>query len=427
MANPNIFCSAPWYELQIYWDGSLGFCCQESHKLYPADQDKKYNVATMSIREWMASEPMRSVRRAIQGDQPLTICRRCYVDEEFGSTSRRHKTNQKSVIFTRSNFKESYEQSPGHGKFIGVAPADMPIDLHIDLGNYCNLTCKMCKPEASSSIAVQEVKWGNDLARQYVGTDWTRDQAVWDRVVNEIVLIPKLSNIHFMGGETLITPRFKDFVQAIAAANRYDTGISFVTNGTSYDSELVNMLKGFKRVGIEVSIESLTDHNHYQRQGTDTSQVLANIDRYQQAGFEITLRPAVSALTIGTYWTLLKYALDNKLIVKGQIAFSPPMVHPSILPIEIRREYRQAYEKLITDYSLTESISNDYNESDANQYRRIIKNQIEQTLALLDSPEHDRINLQNLVAHCKKWDLIHGYDAIDLYPELADIFKHYGY
>ena len=34
MTDKNIFCNSPWYELHIYWDGSLGFCCQEAHKLY---------------------------------------------------------------------------------------------------------------------------------------------------------------------------------------------------------------------------------------------------------------------------------------------------------------------------------------------------------------------------------------------------------
>jgi hypothetical protein len=103
------------------------------------------------------------------------------------------------------------------------------------------------------------------------------------------------------------------------------------------------------------------------------------------------------------------------------------MIHPAVLPIDVRQGYRPAYEKLIQDYNLLESVVDDYNESDSNQYRRIIKNQIEQTLALLDSPAHDEVNLQNLVAHCKKWDLIHGYNAIELYPELADIFRHHGY
>ena len=35
--------------------------------------------------------------------------------------------------------------------------------------------------------------------------------------------------------------------------------------------------------------------------------------------------------------------------------------------------------------------------------------------------------LTEMVAHCRKWDPIYKYNALDLYPELAEIFKKYGY
>ena len=70
----------------------------------------------------------------------------------------------------------------------------------------------MCFPRASSKIAVQEVKWGIESSKKYVGTDWTSDQSVWDNFKTQLVTIQKLKNIHFMGGETLISPRFEDLV-----------------------------------------------------------------------------------------------------------------------------------------------------------------------------------------------------------------------
>jgi hypothetical protein len=125
------------------------------------------------------------------GDEKLSICSRCYFEEEHGDTSRRHRSNQKSVIFTNKNFHESYDQSPGwnkfeHSKLNQGSYSGVPIDLHIDLGNYCNLTCKMCWPKASSSIASQYVKWGIKDAKQYIGNDWTRDDDVWNRVLTEL-------------------------------------------------------------------------------------------------------------------------------------------------------------------------------------------------------------------------------------------------
>ena len=434
-----IFCNSPWYELQIYWDGSLGFCCQEDHKLYPDDLGGHYNVGNMTIAEWFDSAPMRTARLAMLGSTPNSICRRCYHEQDLKGTSRRHRCNQKSVIFTKSQFDQSYKQSPGYEKFESSrinqgAYGGMPIDLHIDLGNYCNLACKMCNPRASSQIAVQEVKWGNIDAKQYVGTDWTRNQEVWTRVLDELASIKELNNVHFMGGETLITKRFEDFVDHMIARGRTDLRFSFVTNGTTFNQALLDKLKKFNRVGIEVSIETVTKHNAYQRQGTDTELVLEHLDRYleQCNGNNITLtaRPAISALTIGQYHTLLRYCLERKIIVKSLLVTRPDFLNTQILPDTIKQSYIQDYRKLIDDYDLS-SIDHlqDYNESDPNQIVHIVSDQVAQCIKILNAPRpaDSEAQLANLVRHCERWDRVYGYNAQELYPEFDCILEQHGY
>ena len=393
----------------------------------------------MSIAEWFDSTPVREFRSAVAGNSKVSACQRCYTEETYSGSSRRHKSNQKSVIFTKTNFSESYQQSPGYRHFNfsqqnNGAYGGMPIDLHIDLGNYCNLTCKMCNPRASSSIASQHVKWGMLEATQYIGSDWTRNEEVWSRVLNELVKIPKLNNIHFMGGETLITKRFEDFVDFMIAHGRLDLNFSFVTNGTTFNQSLLDKLKRFQRVGIEVSIESITDHNAYQRQGTDTKLVLGNIEKYlaQCNGSSITLtaRPAISALTIGSYSSLLKFCLDKKIIVKSLLVNNPKFLDIRVLPDQIREQYYQQYRDLEHSLNLTEiEASDDYNESDPNQINKIIKNQITQCINILTAPRlpnSDQL-LTDMVAWCRRWDDVHGYNALDLYPELAEEFINRGY
>jgi hypothetical protein len=34
---------------------------------------------------------------------------------------------------------------------------------------------------------------------------------------------------------------------------------------------------------------------------------------------------------------------------------------------------------------------------------------------------------KQFVEHCKKWDQVYGYNAVKLYPELAEVFDRYGY
>lgn len=429
MANPGVFCNTPWYELHIYWDGSLGICCQEAHKLYTGTD---YNIATMTIGEWFNSEPVRDFRQRILKDSRLSECSRCYSEEDSGGASRRQRANQKSVIFTQA-FRHSFEQSPGRKHFNNSGfTATQPIDIHIDLGNFCNLACKMCNAQASSRIAMQEVKWGTESSKQFVGSDWTQDALVWNSFKQQLLAIPSLNNIHFMGGETLLTDRFEDLVDTLIEHQRFETCFSFVTNGTVFRPELMSKLSKFRRVGIEVSIETIDDHNAYQRQGTDTTQVLHNIDRYLEVcngtNITVSLRPAVSALTIGYFSGLLMYALNRRLTVKSLQVNTPRFLDVVILPPEVQQQYTVQYQDILRHLG-TVDLANDYNASDPNNYQLVVKQQAQMCINMLSQCEPqdvDQLRMQ-FVNHCKKWDKIYNLDARLLYPELTAVWDQYGY
>jgi MoaA/NifB/PqqE/SkfB family radical SAM enzyme len=394
----------------------------------------------MSIAEWYNSDPMKQVRLNMFNNTRNSICQNCYNEEDVGGNSRRQKSNIKSVIFVKDNFVDSYQQSPGFDKFEYSKENsgnyfDMPIDLHIDLGNFCNLACKMCWAGASNKIAAQEVRWGITESSRYLQSDWTKDQAVWDRVLDEIASIPKLKNVHFMGGETLITKRFEDFVDFMISKSRFDLSFSFVTNGTVFNESLIKKLARFNRVGIEVSIETVTPHNQYQRQGTDTDLVLKNINRYllhcgDSSSISVTARPAISLLTIGNYDSLLKFCFDNNIMVKSLLVTRPRHFDVTILPTHIKDQYKKKYLDLKNSLNLNNiNESSEINYSDPNMVRYQINSQIDVCLRLLDteSPADSDEQLNLMVKKCRQWDQLYDYDARTLYPEMIDIFNQYDY
>lgn len=430
MPDQRIFCNTPWYELHIYWDGSLGICCQEDHKLYQSGE--QYNIATMTIADWFNSEPVQNFRQQILGNAPVSACRRCQHEEQLGGNSRRLKSNQKSAIFTQA-FLPSFEQSPGRKHFdVSGVTTTHPVDIHIDLGNYCNLACKMCGPRASSVIASQQVQWGIKSSKQYVGTDWSKNKTVWDNFLNQVSNIPGLNNIHLMGGETLLSNRFEQLVDHMIANRQFNVCFSFVTNGTIFKPDLMQKLSKFRRVGIEVSIEAMDDHNSYQRQGTDTAQVLKNIEQYQSfcngSSITCTIRPAVSLLTIGYLPDLLQYCLDKQLVIKSLIVTDPEFLDPKILPQAVKDQYLKKYQSL-SQQLLEVSLVNDYNASDPNNHAIVVKEHIEMCMNVLSTATDDGVKqqYQALAKHCQKWDQIYGYDARKLYPELSMIWDQYDY
>lgn len=424
MTNKNIFCSTPWYELHIYWDGSLGICCQEAHKIY---NSSNYNIATMSIAEWFNSDPVKNFRQQVLAESAVSACQRCYLEEQADGLSRRHRNNQKSAIFQQA-FEESFAQSPIQ-KYISISGKTQthPIDIHVDLGNFCNLACKMCNAQASSRIASQEVKWGISSSAQYVGTDWTRDDQTWNNFKTQLLSIPGLNNIHFMGGETLLTDRFEDFVDTMIKHQRLDLCFSFVTNGTVYRHGLLEKLSKFQKVGIEVSIEAVDQHNAYQRQGTDTDLVLKHLAQYKEfangTNITVSLRPTVSALTIGYHADLLDYALEQGFLVTSLLVNRPQYLDAVILPPDVKAQYLKSYER----FDITPDV--DYNASDPGQLKNNIAQQVIMATNILkrDQPPNADELLNNMVMHCKRWDAIYEYNARILYPELKAVWDRYGY
>lgn len=418
-----IFCNTPWFEAHVYWDGSLGVCCQERHKLY-AESATGYNIRDMSLLEWCQSEPVQQFRSQILGSRPNTACTKCYQEEAAGGISRRLRANLKSVIFTRQAFDASWQQSPHRERFTPNS-AQTPVDLHIDLGNFCNLTCKMCHAEASSRIAQQQVFWGHADSKRFVGQDWTRDRDTWNRFLDDLLAMPNLENLHFMGGETVLTPRFPELLDWLIDHGRTDVRISFVTNGTRWREDVMNRLTQFRGVGAEISIESVTQHNDYVRQGTDTTQVLQNIARYQawanDQSHTVTLRSAPQALTMSSYHTLLRWALEQRLIIKANVCMRPEFMQVRVLPESVREQYRVQYQHLIAQLNDID-ISGDYNTSDPNAVEHSVKEQAQLSLGLLSqsAPANQHQLLQQLRQHCAQWDTVGTMQFADIYPELLN-------
>ena len=182
-------------------------------------------------------------------------------------------------------------------------------------------------------------------------------------------------------------------------------------------------------MGIEISIETIDEHNSYQRQGTDTSVVLDNINKYTALGnqFEVCLRPAISALTIGYHADLIEYALNKKLLIKSLLVSTPKFLAAEILPQEVKLQYLQKYMPLANKLSSYQS--DDYNAMDPNQIQRNLAQHVEVCKALLSAgPVSDsEKQLQAMVDHCRKWDQVYKLDARQLYPELAKVWDQYAY
>ena len=342
MPHDNIFCSVPWTNLHMYWDGSFGLCCSESKKPYPNKLSDRYNIKHMTVDQWYQSDVMKAKRIEILGDRHLSECTFCYTEEKFGYESRRSKENLKTVIF-HNRLEKSYQQSHWFDRFESAkfySDQNLPIDWHIDLGNECNLACKMCNPRASSKIDAQYKKWKLE-DKSY--SNWTNDS---DSFRNFLLSIDKINvhRLHFMGGEPFYSKKFLQIVDYLLEKKRNNISVSVVTNGTIINPLLIEKLKTFKSFDIEISIESIESNNHYIRQGSDTEQLIQNIlflKKQETDNFKVVLRTVPQLLSINTYHKLILWAWENKLPIQGIPLKSPSYLSMKILPKYLKNKFVQ--------------------------------------------------------------------------------------
>lgn len=432
MPNQKIFCSVPWTNTHIYWDGSFGMCCSEKHA--PHQAPAEYNISRMTVQDWFNSEPMQQARQAILGNTPLTQCQGCYHEEQHGYESRRIRENFKTVIFTELAFERSFDQSPMRDDFIHSARAGttdrVPVDWHVDLGNECNLACKMCSPQASSRINELYRRW--QLIDQSRNSNWTRNEQAWSNFLQSILDTPNLNRLHFMGGEPLMNRRFSELLNFLLDHKRQDLSISFVSNGTMIDTDLVSFLKQFRNCNIEISLESISDNNDYIRQGSSTAQVLSNLKQLidlQDDRLQVVLRSVPQLLNINNYDQYLSWAWQQQVHVQGIPLIDPPYLQISVLPWDLRQTLIPQYQRLKQQFDSYPQHQGLYTGRNTSTLAQSLSRECASMILMLSAPEPNNVVQlrQQLAAWLRRWDREFDLDARQFYPEYREFLDAIGY
>ena len=431
MANKSIFCNVPWTNIHVYWDGSYGMCCSERHKPYDEPEKSRYNLSSMPIHEWYNSDPVRRFRQQILGDNPIPACSSCYYDESLGYESRRIRENFKSVIFTEKAFERSYLQSPWINKF--EAGDDLinhvPIDWHIDFGNECNLACKMCNADASSSIAATLKRHG--IGDKQAKVSWTRNSKAWANFLDAVDAMP-IRRIHVMGGEPVMMRKYHEFIDYLIMKQRFEVSLSFVSNGTIINQGLIDKLKLFRNVDIEISIETMDVSNDYIRQGSTITKMLSNLSSIisqQDNKLQLVMRTVPQLLSISRYVDVIRYAWENKLIIESIPLTRPAYLRIDVLPWEFRQQYVADLERLRDEIASEITFNSVLNGRSNSTLPMKLVGQCDATIAMLKAPTNkDAGELRvELVKHCQFWDGEYDLNIDDYLPELANMFKEWGY
>jgi len=422
--NPQTFCVEPYLELRINPNGSLNFCHAALNKDI-ADID---NIRYTQLDEYFnSSQTINKVRQQLKTGQQITQCKDCYKNESQGIVSFRQRNNLRYNIFPGLDFEQSAEES-NIWKHIDQKKLK-PKFYHVNFSNLCNMACLMCNANSSSLFSSVGKKIQLVSKDQPTKLDWT-DGPTWKNFCNHILTNDQIVCLHIMGGEPLYHKRFKELLQLLNQQKHTDFHFTFVTNGSVYDQELIDLLKNFKSVTVEISIETVDSSNDYIRRYGNTSEVLANITQWCQHisdSFNVVLRTVPQALSAPHYVNLLRFALDHNLLIDSNTLEYPSFLKVNILPDHLRSQIKNQLQQEFLHTEYTNSVHAINLRNRVNHAINIQKN-VRDLIVMLDEPcadiEHQR---QLFVDYCAKFDRIGQKNIKDYISDLWLFMQNYGY
>ena len=407
--------------------------CRWQNKNVATRIDLEHNVRNQAPLNYFQTT-MSGIRQQLLDGHAPDMCRDCYAMEQHNKISGRLRQLLKAGI-QETMFEKTLAGSPlradldysnqnqGHTK-------RTVLDWQIDLGNHCNSACVFCGPESSSRLATEFLQLG--MINQVPRASWCEDPVLLEKFIKDLLACDHLHYLHFIGGETLITPGFEKILTALIANGLSDQiTIGFTTNLTVWQDDIVDLLTQFKNVNLGMSIEATTALNDYVRWPSQINKVTRLLDRWIETGHKhnwlIQLRITPTCLTLHELHTVYDYAWQQNISVEScNFIDRPEFMRISVLPWEYRAWARQNLSNWI-DRHQNANTDTVVNTRDPNRAHDQILQDAQSYLNYLDQAPDESHRLVNLVDYLKRLESSRGNSIITYLPKYETLFRSAGY
>ncbi len=395
--------------------------------------DFNHSIYSMSPLTYFQTHMAPLRQQLLQGQQP-DLCQNCYIMEQHSKPSGRQRQSIKVGILG-DHFAKSLASSPmrpdfDHSHCNQGQTQRTVTDWQIDLGNYCNGACVYCNPENSSTLATEFKKLG--FIDQLPPSSWCDDDQLLDKFIQDLTASSNLQYLHFLGGETLITPGFKKILSALVNHNLASrVTIGFTTNLTVWSDAVIELLTQFYSVNLGMSIETLTPLNDYVRYPSQQSQTVKLLNQWIQLGKQqnwlMQLRTTPTCLTVHELDTVYDFAWHNQVSVEScNFLSDPEFLKISVLPIDQRRSVIQRLKQWIQDHAVVDQ-EQIINTRDPNVVHAQIVQDAKSYLNYLELAADESHRLPDLMIYLKRLENHRGNKITQYLPEYEDLFRSAGY
>lgn len=389
MEQQRFICDLPWKHLSVHPHGNCSICCVADHSYLGSQalvgEDATLNVlnvSTDSIESIVNSDSYKTIRKEmLEGKKPLA-CKTCWDVEESGGRSKRVRDSVFDVNFdeiTRSD---------------GSIEVDLS-NIELRLGNFCNLKCRSCNAESSTSWIDDYYKLKDKVPlpsnfdklkkSKWTNYNWVEDIEFYNRLIKNS---PNIRQLHISGGEPFLVHKHFYLLEKLVEDNlAKDIDIFYITNGNYNFKKLIpvlDKLNNFREVYISFSLDDIWDRNAYIRKLSNFKLTIDNIKNFlNNYNFHYTITQTISTYNFLYCEELSQYLLSEGLynlegtgkiprIIPNHV-HAPAYQNATVIPKKIRQKKLDSIKNLVHKEIYNDLYGRYYNSPDNNELTNFFK------------------------------------------------------
>jgi len=285
-------------------NGKMRLCCTTIQNIPSNDGYTLFDAGDHSIDEYWNSDRMKEIRLNMINGRETRDCSRCYEQEAQGLASLRRTEGMDDYI----------AHTLPDGTYTRSADS-----MQVQMGNICNLKCKMCGQSYSHMIGLELLEMGDEdpdfllWVKEQGGivNNWTnelgkKEQWFKNPVIKKQIFEHISRNIKFLcviGGEPTIIPEFYELFEYLEQQGTLgDKTVTIVTNLTNTNPKMTKWLPKLKFWTIWASVDGLGERTEYIRYPSQWNNIVKNLNFYKAlipgTKNNIVLSPSIQLLNI---------------------------------------------------------------------------------------------------------------------------------
>jgi MoaA/NifB/PqqE/SkfB family radical SAM enzyme len=406
--------------LRIATAGTYFTCCHTFNNPYKDENGKEMLASTHTIEDALKSPTRLKMLDDFKNDIRHPACVVCWSGEDAGFVSKRQRDND-----TYSQVLEVFPERKDSDLFF----------LELNLGNTCNLACRICHISASSKWKefhhVTETGISDEHLNDYVvkySKAFKDESIVWEELMK---ILPEVRSLDIYGGEPMLMKKQWEILEmSVRLGHSKKQQMSFNTNGTIINEKYIEILSSFEQCRIGFSIDGVGERFNYLRHFGVWDVVKENIKTWQnkvketrneKINFEVCC--TISILNVLYVFEMVDFVIENQLKLMVAFVYNPLHLHIGSIP----EEYKKIIiNKLESEYEFrVNEINNSLMLNEGEKfYRRSILRQAEKVINTLKLPvDYKPIYWTEFRRQTIELDILRNQSFADTFPELEEIYN----